>query len=156
MGGFSSFGPALAGDGDLLKPDITAPGVDVIAAVAPPGNAGMNFNAYDGTSMSSPHIAGIAALIMQKHPTWSPMGVKSAMMTGATRSPTRATRSSGARSTPRRSTTARATSCRPSRSTRVWSTTRADDWMRYGCGIGQFQRSRSRRGSAQRRVDRPE
>ena len=39
MAGFSSFGPALAGGGDLLKPDITAPGVDVIAAVAPPGNA---------------------------------------------------------------------------------------------------------------------
>ena len=40
MAGFSSFGPALAGGGDLLKPDITAPGVDVIAAVAPAGPRG--------------------------------------------------------------------------------------------------------------------
>ena len=53
MAGFSSRGPALAGGGDLLKPDITAPGVDVIAAVAPPGNGGMNFDAYAGTSMSA-------------------------------------------------------------------------------------------------------
>ncbi len=94
MAGFSSRGPALAGGGDLLKPDITAPGVGVIAAVAPPGNSGLNFNSYDGTSMAAPHITGIAALIKQKHPTWSPMWIKSAHHdhrlaagpTGATRS----------------------------------------------------------------------
>ena len=39
MAGFSSYGPAIAGGGDLLKPDITAPGVDVIAAVSPAGDA---------------------------------------------------------------------------------------------------------------------
>jgi subtilisin family serine protease len=78
---FSSRGPALAGAGDLLKPDIMAPGVDILAAVAPPGNHGRNFDFYSGTSMSSPHIAGIAALIMQAHPDWSPMMVKSALMT---------------------------------------------------------------------------
>jgi hypothetical protein len=80
---FSSRGPALAGDGDLLKPDIMAPGVDVLAAVAPPGNGGWNFNFYPGTSMSSPHIAGIAALIKSAHPDWSPMMIKSAIMTTA-------------------------------------------------------------------------
>ncbi len=80
---FSSRGPALAGAGDLLKPDIMAPGVDVLAAVAPPGNNGRNFDFYSGTSMSSPHIAGIAALIIQAHPDWSPMMVKSALMTTA-------------------------------------------------------------------------
>ncbi len=74
MGGFSSFGPALAGGGNLLKPDITAPGVGVIAAVAPPGNGGLDFNSYDGTSMSAPHITGIAALILQKHPSGRPCG----------------------------------------------------------------------------------
>nr|MDQ3382655.1 cell wall-binding repeat-containing protein [Actinomycetota bacterium] len=83
MAGFSSFGPALAGGGDLLKPDITAPGVDVIAAVAPPGNGGEDFFAYSGTSMSSPHIAGLALLMAQDNPDWSPAAIKSAMMTTA-------------------------------------------------------------------------
>lgn len=83
MAGFSSYGPALAAGGDLLKPDITGPGVDVVAAVAPPGNNGNNFDAYSGTSMSAPHIAGIAALLKAKHPDWSPMAIKSAMMTTA-------------------------------------------------------------------------
>ena len=81
---FSSRGPHVASAGDLLKPDITAPGVDVIAAVAPPGNHGNSFDAYSGTSMSSPHIAGIAALMKAKHPTWSPLAIKSALMTTAT------------------------------------------------------------------------
>lgn len=83
MAGFSSYGPALAGDGDLLKPDITAPGVDVIAAVAPPGNQDEDFFGYSGTSMSAPHIAGLAALMMQENPDWSPIAVKSALMSTA-------------------------------------------------------------------------
>ncbi|WP_299517638.1 cell wall-binding repeat-containing protein [uncultured Serinicoccus sp.] len=84
MAGFSSYGPATAGGGDLLKPDITAPGVDVIAAVSPAGSAtGSNFDSLSGTSMSAPHIAGLAALMMQDNPDWGPMGVKSAMMTTA-------------------------------------------------------------------------
>ncbi|WP_020576974.1 S8 family serine peptidase [Actinopolymorpha alba] len=83
MAAFSSAGPARAGAGDLLKPDITAPGVDVIAAVAPPGNNDNNWDAYSGTSMSSPHIAGLAALLIGKNPTWSPIWVKSALMTSA-------------------------------------------------------------------------
>ena len=69
MAAFSSNGPALAGGGDLLKPDITAPGVDVIAAVSPAGDNGNFYDAESGTSMSSPHIAGIAALLIGKHPT---------------------------------------------------------------------------------------
>lgn len=80
---FSSRGPSRAADGDLLKPDISAPGVDVLAAVAPEDNRGHDFDIYSGTSMSSPHVAGLAALIQQKHPRWSPMAVKSAMMTTA-------------------------------------------------------------------------
>jgi len=85
IAGFSSRGPSLAADGDLLKPDITAPGVDVDAATAPEGSIGLgnDFAIISGTSMSSPHIAGLSALILQKHPTWSPMEVKSAMMTTA-------------------------------------------------------------------------
>jgi subtilisin family serine protease len=81
IAGFSSRGPLLAGDGDLLKPDVAAPGVDVLAAVAPPGNSGQDFASYSGTSMASPHVAGLAALLTEMHPDWSPMMIKSAMMT---------------------------------------------------------------------------
>ncbi|HVZ45280.1 MAG TPA: S8 family peptidase [Ramlibacter sp.] len=80
---FSSRGPTLAAGGNLLKPDITAPGVDVLAAVAPPGNSGRSFDIYSGTSMASPHIAGIAALFKQAKPSWTPMMIKSALMTTA-------------------------------------------------------------------------
>ncbi len=79
---FSSRGP-LQASGDLLKPDVIAPGQDILAAVAPPGNGGLNFNLYSGTSMSSPHVAGLAALLKDLHPTWSPMAIKSALMTSA-------------------------------------------------------------------------
>lgn len=80
---FSSRGPLTAGGGNLLKPDIIGPGQDILAAVAPPGNNGRLFDLYSGTSMSSPHIAGIGALFKQLHPTWSPMAIKSALMTSA-------------------------------------------------------------------------
>ena len=80
---FSSRGPLRAGGGDLLKPDVIAPGQDILAAVAPPGNAGRDFDIYSGTSMSSPHVAGLAALLKDLHPTWSPMMIKSALMTSA-------------------------------------------------------------------------
>ncbi|MDB5857138.1 MAG: peptidase and in kexin sedolisin [Ramlibacter sp.] len=80
---FSSRGPSLAAGGNVLKPDIIAPGQDILAAVAPPGNSGRSFDIYSGTSMSSPHIAGIAALFKELQPSWSPMAIKSAMMTTA-------------------------------------------------------------------------
>ena len=81
---FSSRGPSLAAQGNILKPDIMAPGVDVIAAVAPTiDNGGESFASYQGTSMATPHIAGIAALFKEAHPKWSPMAIKSAMMTTA-------------------------------------------------------------------------
>jgi subtilisin family serine protease len=80
---FSSRGPLLAGGGDLLKPDVIAPGQDILAAVAPPGQAGRDFNLLSGTSMSSPHVAGLAALLKDLHPDWSPMMIKSALMTSA-------------------------------------------------------------------------
>lgn len=82
MASFSSRGPLVAGDGNLLKPDITAPGVDILAAYSPVA-AGRTFDFLSGTSMSSPHIAGVAALMRDLYPTWSPAAVKSALMTTA-------------------------------------------------------------------------
>jgi subtilisin family serine protease len=79
---FSSRGPARAGGGDLLKPDIMAPGVDVLAATSP-AIAGRDFDFLSGTSMSSPHVAGFAALLKNLHPDWSPAMIKSALMTTA-------------------------------------------------------------------------
>jgi subtilisin family serine protease len=80
---FSSRGPSLAGGGDILKPDFMAPGVDIVASVAPPGNGGKDFDVYSGTSMSSPHVAGIAALLTQAHRNWSPAAMRSAIATTA-------------------------------------------------------------------------
>lgn len=80
---FSSRGPSLASNGDILKPDIAAPGVSIMAAVAPASNSGRLWDLYSGTSMSSPYVAGLAAFIRGVHPDWSPARIKSAMMTAA-------------------------------------------------------------------------
>lgn len=95
MANFSSRGPN-GGDSNILKPDMTAPGVDVIAQVTPGLNQadrdavaagtlvpGAAWASYQGTSMSSPHVAGIALLLKQAHPTWGPGAIKSALMTTA-------------------------------------------------------------------------
>ncbi|MCM2311606.1 MAG: S8 family serine peptidase, partial [Steroidobacteraceae bacterium] len=79
---FSSRGPLRAGNGDLLKPDVIAPGQDILAAYSPVVG-GLDFNQISGTSMSSPHVAGLAAALMDRHPGWTPMMVKSALMTSA-------------------------------------------------------------------------
>ena len=82
---FSSRGPNPVAP-DIIKPDITAHGIQILAGNSPTpigGYPGELFQDIAGTSMSSPHIAGIAALIMQAHPDWSPMMVKSALMTTA-------------------------------------------------------------------------
>ena len=81
---FSSRGPLRAGNGDLLKPDLIAPGQDILAGVSPVGYNGRLFDLLSGTSMSSPHVAGLGALMKELHPGWSPMAIKSALMTTGT------------------------------------------------------------------------
>ncbi|TIC82869.1 S8 family serine peptidase [Nocardioides sp. GY 10127] len=84
IAGFSSRGPGISNDMDILNPDIAAPGVDVLAAVAPSVDSGRNYDLESGTSMASPHIAGLGAFILSRHPNWTPQQVQSAMMTTAT------------------------------------------------------------------------
>ena len=85
IAGFSSRGPSNAVNLELLKPDVAAPGVNVIAGVSPldPGYGGDSFGLMSGTSMAAPNLAGMAALMAGKNPDWSPMAIKSAMMTTA-------------------------------------------------------------------------
>ena len=83
VAGFSSRGPAPADGGSLLKPDLTAPGVAVLSAVAPPAHGGRLWGQLSGTSMSAAHVAGLAALVLAERPGWTPAMVKSAMSTTA-------------------------------------------------------------------------
>ncbi|MFN8517798.1 MAG: S8 family serine peptidase [Chloroflexota bacterium] len=72
---FSSAGPRSGDSG--IKPDVTAPGVSVISADGATATGGKGMS---GTSMASPAIAGVAALVIQAHPTWSPRDVKAAIV----------------------------------------------------------------------------
>ena len=84
MASFSARGPGPLPD--VLKPDVTAPGVRIVAGFTPDAaNAmsGENYAYLSGTSMSTPHVAGVAALLRQAHPAWSPAAIKSALMTTA-------------------------------------------------------------------------
>ncbi|RWR85485.1 subtilisin-like protein protease SBT1.7 [Cinnamomum micranthum f. kanehirae] len=87
---FSARGPYRLTPG-ILKPDIVAPGVNILAAWAPNrgwqpiGNDYLvtDFGLVSGTSMSSPHLVGVAALVRAVHPDWSPAAIRSALMTTA-------------------------------------------------------------------------
>ncbi|XP_021826896.1 subtilisin-like protease SBT1.3 [Prunus avium] len=87
---FSSRGPNVVSL-EILKPDVVAPGVNILAAWTgalgpsslPTDNRKVKFNMLSGTSMSCPHVSGIAALLKARHPEWSPAAIKSALMTTA-------------------------------------------------------------------------
>jgi subtilisin family serine protease len=79
---FTSAGPR--GDDNALKPDVAAPGVSILSAAVGTGAGGEYLS---GTSMASPHTAGIAALVAERHPTWTPEQLKAAIMTTATADP---------------------------------------------------------------------
>ena len=79
---FSSRGPTP----DLgFKPDITAPGVNILSSVSPVafGSTTPAFDLYQGTSMATPHVTGSTALLRQLHPNWTPAQIKSALMSTA-------------------------------------------------------------------------
>ncbi|CAB4296814.1 unnamed protein product [Prunus armeniaca] len=85
---FSSRGPNPVA-GTVLKPDLIAPGVNILAgwtgALGPARRAEdtrrVSFNIFSGTSMSCPHVSGLAALLKAAHPKWSPAAITSALMT---------------------------------------------------------------------------
>jgi subtilisin family serine protease len=85
---FSAHGPRVA-DG-AIKPDLTAPGVDITAARGADASVGTPGEAYvtlSGTSMATPHAAGAAAIVAQQHPDWTGAQLKAALMTAAKPNP---------------------------------------------------------------------
>ncbi|XP_043689286.1 subtilisin-like protease SBT5.4 [Telopea speciosissima] len=90
MASFSSQGPNTLTP-EILKPDITGPGVSIIASwsqVSPPSGMPsdtrrVSFNSESGTSMSCPHLAGVSGLLKTLYPNWSPYAIRSAIMTTA-------------------------------------------------------------------------
>ncbi|MED6208027.1 hypothetical protein PIB30_041285 [Stylosanthes scabra] len=87
---FSSRGPNV-NILEIMKPDISAPGVEILAAfsplASPSGDSNdmrsVKYSILSGTSMSCPHVAGIAAYVKAFHPDWSPAAIKSSIMTTA-------------------------------------------------------------------------
>ncbi|XP_073020803.1 LOW QUALITY PROTEIN: subtilisin-like protease SBT4.3 [Primulina eburnea] len=89
---FSSRGPNIFFP-NILKPDVTAPGVEILAAYSPLNSPSgfpqdkrsVRYSILSGTSMSCPHVTGAAAYVKSFHPNWSPSAIKSALMTTAWR-----------------------------------------------------------------------
>ncbi|WP_232836933.1 S8 family serine peptidase [Lentzea terrae] len=86
---FSSRGPRWTNN--AVKPDITAPGVDIVAAKAKNGQIGTPVGdghvSLSGTSMATPHVAGAAAILAAQHPAWKAEDIKAALMNTAKPNP---------------------------------------------------------------------
>ncbi|XP_057451746.1 subtilisin-like protease SBT4.3 [Lotus japonicus] len=88
VGSFSSRGPNPLIP-EIMKPDVSAPGVDILAAWSPEASPSsyvsdqrkVRYNVLSGTSMACPHVTGVAAYVKSFHPDWSPAAIKSAIMT---------------------------------------------------------------------------
>jgi subtilisin family serine protease len=87
---FSSRGPVTGSH--QVKPEIAAPGVGIVAAALNTGG----YTQMSGTSMATPHVAGVAALLKQRHPDWSAQQRKTALISAATPSTTAAVYAQGA------------------------------------------------------------
>ncbi|XP_042465591.1 subtilisin-like protease [Zingiber officinale] len=79
---FSSRGPSQATPG-ILKPDISGPGLNIFAAYIHSRDTPDQYYIISGTSMATPHLSGVAALLKAAHPTWSPAAIRSAIITTA-------------------------------------------------------------------------
>lgn len=86
LASFSSRGPRPGGG---IKPEITAPGVDITAALSADagGTPEQRYIAQSGTSMATPHVAGAAAVLVQRHPTWTPLQLRAALVATAQENP---------------------------------------------------------------------
>ncbi|PAZ14242.1 peptidase [Streptomyces sp. SA15] len=140
MAGFSSGGPDPLSDGSLLKPDITAPGVDVVAGTSPGGENGTfkgEQGIMSGTSMSAPHVSGLALLLKALHPDWSPMEVKSALMTTAStkNSDGKPIQRSGSAATPLDYGAGHVVPNAADKPGLVYDSTSAD-WIAFSCAVG--------------------
>nr|GMD16595.1 subtilisin-like protease SBT5.6 [Ipomoea batatas] len=91
MAPFTSLGPSII-EPNILKPDITAPGLNILAAWSEASSPTklsfdrrvVKYNIISGTSMSCPHVSAVAALIKAIHPDWSSAAIRSALMTTGT------------------------------------------------------------------------
>ncbi|XP_041019682.1 CO(2)-response secreted protease [Juglans microcarpa x Juglans regia] len=141
---FSARGPSYH-TRNILKPDVSAPGVDILASWigndtsgAPKGKEASLFNILSGTSMACPHVSGIVATVKSQNRTWSPSAIKSAIMTTATQTnnlKAPITTDSGAMATPYDYGAGEVTTSGPLRPGLVYETTTID-YLNYLCYSG--------------------
>ncbi|KAJ4903084.1 CO(2)-response secreted protease [Raphanus sativus] len=145
---FSSRGPASLAE-NILKPDVMAPGVLILAALPPPKTAKPStpeFGLRSGTSMSCPHVSGAAAFVKAHRPSWTPSMIKSALMTTAItydnmRRPV--TNTSGLTSTPHETGAGEIDPHRAINPGLVFETT-TQDYLQFLCYYGYSQRTISK------------